>query len=158
MKAISLENQEKIKGIEKVLAFHKTQIEALEAAKEELQKPPSRWNNTFLQNLYVSLPEGQSIRAYELMIDKIKLSLELRAFQEETEGDFSVTTDLKLAWGIRFENGKCYASSHRPDCYGIDPLSVWFCEKSTAEAAIEKFGDRLKALFVEVPAQKEGDV
>ena len=40
----------------------------------------------------------------------------------------------------------------------IDPLSVWFCEKSTAEAAIEKFGDRLKALFVEVPAQKEGDL
>lgn len=156
MKAISLENQEKIKGIEEVLAFHKTQIEALEAAKEELQKPPSRWNDTFLQELYVSLPEGQPFKVYEALIDKIKLSLELRAFQEENEGDFSITSNLEMAYSIRIYKGKCTAYVTYPR-FGIDPLSVWFCEKSTAEAAIEKFGDRLKALFVEVPVQKEGD-
>lgn len=156
MKAISLENQEKIKGIEEVLAFHKAQIEALEVAKEELQKPPSRWNNTFIQNLCVSLPEGQPFKVYEAMIEKIKLSLELRAFQEENEGDFSITSNFKKAYSIRIYKGECAAYAIHP-CFGIDPLSVWFCEKGTAEAAIEKFGDRLKALFVEVPTPTKGD-
>ena len=158
MKAISLENQEKIKGIEKVLAFHKAQIEALEVAKEELQKPPSRWNDTFIQELYVSLPKGQSSKTYEAMIEKIKLSLELRAFQEETEGDFSVTSSSGVIYGIGVNcHGRCYVFKTSTTFPGLDPLTVRFLEVDTARAAIEKFGDRLKALFVEVPTPTKGD-